>query len=79
MLTGNDKLPGQPMERFEKAPLRKNKSTWFEHLFLRFGAGAHLLAPLTKSKYWNTFCLTVITLGIIGWIVLFWIVPPFSE
>jgi hypothetical protein len=79
MLTGNDKLPGQQAERFEETPLRKNKSTWFEHLFLRFGAGAHHLEPLTKSKYWNTFCWTVITLGIIGWIVLFWIVPPFLK
>ncbi len=78
MLTGNDKLTDPPVEQFEPARSPKAKSPWFEHLFLRFGAGAHLLEPLTRAKYWNTFCWIIIALGIAGWIVLFWFVPPFT-
>ena len=83
MLTGNDKPPSPPAEWFEivetEKEFEKARPAWFEHLFLRFGAGAHLLEPLTKAKYWNTFCWTLIAVGIIGWIILFWILPPFSE
>jgi hypothetical protein len=83
MLTGNDKPPSPPAEWFEIAQIEKEfektRSAWFERLFLRFGAGAHLLEPLTKAKYWNAFCWTLIAVGIIGWIILFWILPPFSE
>jgi hypothetical protein len=79
MLTGNDKLPNPPAEQFEKEQWKKTRFAWFERLFLRFGAGAYLLEPLIKSRYWNVFCWTLITLGIIGWIILFWILPPFSE
>ena len=78
MLTGDDKLAAAPASRFAKGRLARVAGAWFEHLFLRFGAGAHLLEPLTKSKHWNAFCWTVIALGILGWIVLFWIVPPFA-
>jgi hypothetical protein len=79
MLTGNDKPVSPAAGWFEKALLRKTRFAWFEHLFLRFGAGSHLLDPITQSKYWNTFCWTVIAFGIAGWMVLFWILPPFSE
>lgn len=83
MLMGDDKPPSPPAERFEIAQLEKKfektRSAWFEHLFLSFGGGAHLLEPLTKSKYWNAFCWTLIGIGIVGWIILFWILPPFSE
>jgi len=65
MLMGND-----------KQRLRRPR---FEHLFLRFGAGAHLFDPLTKSRFWNPFCWTTITLGVIGWVVAFWILRPFAE
>jgi hypothetical protein len=79
MLTGNDKPPSPPSEWFEKDLLPKTGFGLFEHLFVRFGAGAHLLEPITKFKYWNAFCWTVIALGIVGWGILFWILPPFSE
>jgi hypothetical protein len=77
MLTGNDKVADPPVKQFKTTSSAKDRFAWFEHLFLRFGAGAHHLEPLTKSKYWNAVCWTVITLGIIGWIILFWFVPPF--
>jgi hypothetical protein len=79
MLTGNDKQPNPLTERFRGSHPKRTWFGWFEHLFLRFGAGAHHLEPITKSRYWNAFCWTVIALGIIGWMILFWVLRTFSE
>lgn len=76
MLTDDDK--GFAPERMGNRRFGKAKER-IERWFVRFGAGAHLLEPVTKSRYWNIFCWTVIALGIVGWGILFWIVPPFSE
>lgn len=82
MLTGNDNVSstGEVRERTaHSVKVRvKRKGSWFERLFVRFGAGSYLLDPLTKSKYWNAFCWTVIVLGAIGWAVLFWFLEPFE-
>jgi hypothetical protein len=32
------------------------KPSLFEHFFLHYGAGAEIFAPLTRSRFWNTFC-----------------------
>ena len=61
----------------ESPPARK--PSLFEHFFLRYGAGAELFAPLTRSRHWNTFCWTLIVLGILGWIVALWFLRGYTE
>jgi hypothetical protein len=65
MLTGNDK------------PLRPHKQ-WLEHFFVRYGAGAHVFNPLTRSRFWNLVCWVAIGVGVLGWAVAFWILRPFQ-
>jgi hypothetical protein len=76
MLIGDEKSAHLEAVEFHPRLPQKNWYAWFEHFFLRFGAGAHLLEPLTKTRYWNTFCWTVIALGVFGWVILFWFLPP---
>lgn len=66
MLTGNDKPLG-------------GRRAWFEHLFLRYGAGAHVFQPLTRSRFWNLVSWVAICMGVVGWIVAFWLLRPFQE
>jgi hypothetical protein len=47
----------------------------FHNLFVRYGAGFELLAPLTKVKWWNAFAWTSIVLGIAGWAVFLYLFP----
>jgi hypothetical protein len=45
----------------------------FTHVFVRYGSGTDLLRPLTKTKWWNTFCWILIALGTVGWaLFIFW-------
>ena len=57
----------------------RHKPSLFEHLFLHYGAGAEIFAPLTRSRYWNTFCWTLIVLGILGWIAALWFLRGYTE
>lgn len=50
-----------------------------EHFFVQYGAGAHLLAPITRWRYWNRFCWIVIAFGIFGWIAGLWLLRSVTE
>jgi hypothetical protein len=56
-----------------------HKPSLFEHFFLHYGAGAHIFAPLTRARFWNTFCWTIIGLGILGWIAALWFLHGYTE
>lgn len=60
-------------------PEAKSTCSRFEHLFLRYGAGAHLFQPLTRCRFWNGFCWSVIVLGVIGWICGLWLLRGYAE
>lgn len=57
-----------------------NFTSWFQSargsvgdFFVRYGAGADHLRPITQSKWWNAFSWTMIVVGLIGWaIFIFW-------
>ncbi len=55
------------------------KPSLFEHCFLHYGAGAEIFAPLTRSRLWNTFCWTMIVLGVLGWVVALWFLRGYTE
>jgi hypothetical protein len=41
--------------------------------FVRYGAGADYLRPITKTKWWNTTSWILIAVGLVGWAVfIFW-------
>jgi hypothetical protein len=48
----------------------------FLNLFVRYGAGAQVFTPLTKVKWWNAFAWISIVLGIAGWALFLYVVPP---
>jgi hypothetical protein len=46
---------------------------FFVRSFVQYGAGADLLRPLTKTKWWSTASWVLIFVGVIGWAVfIFW-------
>jgi hypothetical protein len=47
----------------------------FHNLFIRYGAGFELLAPLAKMKWWNAFAWASIVVGIAGWVVFLYFFP----
>jgi len=55
------------------------KPSLFEHFVLHYGAGAEIFAPLTRSRFWNTFCWTMIVLGVLGWVVALWFLRGYTE
>jgi len=58
----------------------RQKRAWLiEHCFLRYGAGSHLLRPLTRGQFWNAFCWTMICLGVVGWGICFYLIARFAE
>jgi hypothetical protein len=52
----------------------KTPSSRFETIFLRYGAGSPLFHPLTRNKFWNLICWTLIVVGVIGWILALWFI-----
>jgi hypothetical protein len=52
----------------------KTRGSFFETVFLRYGAGSHVFHPLTRNKFWNAICWTLIVLGVIGWILALWFI-----
>jgi hypothetical protein len=45
----------------------------FVSTFVRYGSGAELLKPLTRTKWWNTASWILIVVGLVGWaIFIFW-------
>jgi hypothetical protein len=61
------------------SPEPRSLKSLFQHFFCEYGAGSHLLAPLTRWRYWNRFCWAIIVAGIIGWIVALWFLRSFTE
>ena len=57
----------------------KAKSSLFEHLFLRYGAGAHLFKPFTSNRFWNRLAWILVVLGVLGWILALWFLRGYSE
>jgi hypothetical protein len=57
----------------------RSSSSLFEHLFLRYGAGSEVFKPVTRNRFWNRICWTLIVLGIIGWIFGLWFLRRFSD
>lgn len=51
------------------------KRSQLQTIFVRYGAGVHLFAPLTKLKSWNLIAWTSIVLGVAGWIVFLYFFP----
>lgn len=62
-----------------RPPEPRRRKPFFEHFFVQYGAGAHLFGPLTRWRYWNRFCWIVIVVGILGWILAFWLLRSFTE
>ncbi|HMF79575.1 MAG TPA: hypothetical protein VK604_28190 [Bryobacteraceae bacterium] len=53
----------------------KTKASHFHNLFVRYGAGFSLFAPLINLKFWNAIAWTSIVLGVAGWIVFLYFFP----
>jgi hypothetical protein len=62
----------------DKKSLKSRTPSW-EEFFLHYGAGAHLLAPIARWRYWNRFCWIVIAFGILGWIAALWLLRSYTE
>ena len=43
--------------------------SFLQSVFLRYGAGPDIFAPLTRLKNWNVIAWTTIVVGGVGWIV----------
>ena len=56
-----------------------HKQSLFEHLFLHYGVGGQVFAPLVRYKHWNTICWVVIGLGIVGWIIALWYLRGYTD
>lgn len=59
----------------EPAP---HKPSLFERFFVYYGAGAQIFAPLTRAPFWNTFCWTLIVVGMLGWIAALWFLRAYT-
>jgi hypothetical protein len=51
------------------------KISHLQTIFVRYGAGFGLFAPLTKLKWWNAFAWASIVLGVAGWIAFLYFFP----